>query len=50
LILEGVLSIAAGMNQQLIQLKLEAYLGPKPSLRPEEQGAKPAAQPAQAGG
>jgi chemotaxis protein MotA len=31
LILEGVLSIAAGMNQKLIRMKLEAYLGPKPS-------------------
>ena len=30
LILEGVISIAEGVNQKLIRMKLEAYLGPAP--------------------
>ncbi len=37
LLLEGVLSIASGMNQKLIRVKLDAYREPSPSPRPAEQ-------------
>src|SRR5580658_6373092 len=37
LMLEGVLSIADGVNQKLIRRKLEAYLGPKAAARPARQ-------------
>jgi chemotaxis protein MotA len=36
LILEGVLSIAAGMNQKLIRMKLDAYVEPAPAPKPAE--------------
>ena len=42
LMLEGVLSIAAGMNQKLIRMKLEAYLEPNPA--PKTAAPKPVAK------
>jgi chemotaxis protein MotA len=50
LMLDGVLSIAAGMNQKLIRIKLEAYLGPSPSPKPAEQKGAVSARTAPAGG
>jgi chemotaxis protein MotA len=50
LILEGVLSIAAGMNQKLIRMKLEAYLGPNPSPNPAEPKSRSSRQPVPAEG
>jgi chemotaxis protein MotA len=37
IMLEGVLSIASGMNQKLIRVKLDAYREPSPSPKPAEQ-------------
>jgi chemotaxis protein MotA len=41
LMLEGVLSIAAGMNQKLIRMKLEAWVGPNASPKPAETKRRP---------
>jgi chemotaxis protein MotA len=50
LMLEGVLSIADGVNQKLIRLKLEAYLGHGPHAKAAGQKGRPAAEPVSAVG
>jgi chemotaxis protein MotA len=44
LMLEGVLSIADGVNQKLIRLKLEAYLGHTPAAGRAKQKGQPSAE------
>lgn len=50
LMLEGVLSIAEGVNQKLIRLKLEAYLGHSPAGKAAKQKGQSAAEPVAAEG
>jgi chemotaxis protein MotA len=50
LMLEGVLSIAEGVNQKLIRIKLDAYLGAGSDPKAATQKRSPAAQPASAEG
>jgi flagellar motor component MotA len=50
LMLEGVLSIADGVNQKLIRLKLDAYLGHSPAAKAGKKKGQTAAQPLSAEG
>ncbi|MGD1070259.1 MAG: flagellar motor protein [Bryobacteraceae bacterium] len=50
LMLEGVLSIAEGVNQKLIRLKLEAYLGHGTAAKGAKKKAQPSAEPVSAEG
>lgn len=50
LMLEGVLSIADGVNQKLVRLKLEGYLGPKPAAKAASQKGGASAEVAAAEG
>jgi chemotaxis protein MotA len=50
LMLEGVLSIADGVNQKLIRLKLEAYLGHAKAGKTGKQATRASAQPVAAEG
>lgn len=50
LMLEGVLSIAEGVNQKLIRLKLDAYLGQSPGAKAAKKKGQPSAEPASAEG
>jgi chemotaxis protein MotA len=50
LMLEGVLSLAEGVNQKLIRVKLEAYLGPHPGAAKAKQKGRAAAEPVSAEG
>jgi chemotaxis protein MotA len=50
LMLEGVLSIAEGVNQKLIRLKLDAYLGQSPGAKLAKKKGQPSAEPASAEG
>jgi len=50
LMLEGVLSIADGVNQKLIRLKLDAYLGNSPAAKAGKKKGQTAAQPLSAEG
>jgi len=50
LMLEGVLSIANGVNQKLIRLKLEAYVGTKPVVKLAKQKGKPSVETVSAEG
>jgi chemotaxis protein MotA len=50
LMLEGILSIAEGVNQKLIRIKLDAYLGSGSDPKAATQKRRPAAEPASAEG
>jgi chemotaxis protein MotA len=50
LMLEGVLSIADGINQKLIRLKLDAYLGHSPAAKAGKKKGQTAAEPLSAEG
>jgi len=50
LMLEGVLNIADGVNQKLIRLKLEAYMGQEPAGKQATQKGRPSAEPVSAEG
>jgi chemotaxis protein MotA len=48
MMLEGVLSIAEGVNHKLIRIKLEAYLGAKPAAKLAGQKGRAATEPVSA--
>lgn len=50
LMLEGVLNIADGVNQKLIRLKLEAYMGQEPAGKQATQKGRTSAEPVSAEG
>lgn len=50
LMLEGILSIAEGVNQKLIRIKLDAYLGTDSDPKAATEKRRPAAEPASAEG
>jgi chemotaxis protein MotA len=50
LMLEGVLSIADGVNQKLIRLKLDAYMGQSPATKAAKKKGRTAAEPLSAEG
>jgi chemotaxis protein MotA len=50
LMLEGVISIAEGVNQKLIRVKLEAYLGEQRSAKKARDKRQPAGEPVSAEG